>query len=88
MKFNIEVDCTPQEARQFFGLPDVAPMQERLLKEMEERMQEAIQQGDADLLLNQWLPLGAKGMEQWQAMWSQLGAAAAGFQKAAKQKKN
>ena len=26
MKINVEVDCTPLEARQFFGLPDVQPM--------------------------------------------------------------
>ena len=26
MKVNIEIDCTPVEARQFFGLPDVVPM--------------------------------------------------------------
>jgi hypothetical protein len=27
MKVNIEIDCTPLEARQFIGLPDLAPMQ-------------------------------------------------------------
>ena len=27
MKVNVEIDCTPIEARQFFGLPDVQPMQ-------------------------------------------------------------
>jgi hypothetical protein len=25
MKFTIEVDCTAEEARHFFGLPDVKP---------------------------------------------------------------
>ena len=27
MKINVEVDCTPLEAREFLGLPDVKPMQ-------------------------------------------------------------
>ncbi len=27
MKVTIEIDCTPIEARQFMGLPDVQPMQ-------------------------------------------------------------
>ncbi|MDU1669419.1 MAG: DUF6489 family protein, partial [Bradyrhizobium sp.] len=27
MKVNIEIDCTPLEARQLFGLPDLGPMQ-------------------------------------------------------------
>ena len=30
MKVNVEIDCTPEEARAFFGLPDVAPLQEKL----------------------------------------------------------
>ncbi len=25
MKFNIEIDCTPEEARQLFGLPNLQP---------------------------------------------------------------
>ncbi len=29
MKFRVEVDCTPVEARQFVGLPNVEPMQRR-----------------------------------------------------------
>jgi len=26
MKIKIEIDCTPQEARSFFGLPDLEPI--------------------------------------------------------------
>ena len=26
MKMTVEVDCTPEEARRFLGLPDVAPL--------------------------------------------------------------
>ena len=37
MKFKVDVDCTPDEARAFFGLPDVKPLQETLLPEVEER---------------------------------------------------
>lgn len=38
MKITMNIDCTPEEARAFFGLPDVKPMQEKLLREMEERL--------------------------------------------------
>ena len=38
MKVNIEMDMTPQEARAFMGLPDVAPMQKKMLEEMQARM--------------------------------------------------
>lgn len=82
MKINIEVDCSPDEARRFFGLPDVAPMQERLLEEMEQRLRDAVSKGDVQQMLDQWLPFGARGIDQWQTMWGQLAAAAAGIQKA------
>ena len=36
-KITMNINCTPDEARTYFGLPDVTPVQERLLKEMEER---------------------------------------------------
>ena len=41
MKVNIEVDCTPDEARRFLGLPDVAPMQQTVMEAMEQRLVEA-----------------------------------------------
>ena len=38
MKVNVEVDCTPLEARQFFGLPDVQPMQTAVMDKMQQQM--------------------------------------------------
>ena len=35
MKGTAEVDCTPQEARAFLGLPDVTPLNEHVLTEMQ-----------------------------------------------------
>ncbi|MFW5833660.1 MAG: DUF6489 family protein, partial [Pseudomonadota bacterium] len=46
MKVRIEVDCTPEEARAFLGLPEVRPLQERLLTEMETRMADYVRQSD------------------------------------------
>lgn len=34
----IEIDCTPIEARSFLGLPDVSPLNEKLVEEMQARM--------------------------------------------------
>lgn len=72
MKIKIEVDCTPEEARAFVGLPDVRGMQERLLIEVEERMTETLRQTDPAILMDRWMPFGAKGMEQWQTLWTQM----------------
>ena len=86
MKFNIEIDCTPDEARQFLGLPNVGPLQERLLADLERKMREAVESGDPQQLLMQWLPMGARGIEQWQSMWTQMAKTAAGLQQAAREK--
>jgi hypothetical protein len=33
MKVTVEIDCTPEEARRFLGLPDVVPMQHEVVPE-------------------------------------------------------
>ena len=38
MKLNVEIDCTPAEARAFLGLPDVSSLNEHLVAEMKKRM--------------------------------------------------
>jgi hypothetical protein len=84
LKINIEVECTPDEARRFLGLPEVAPMQERLIEEMEVQLKETIRTMDGKTMLEQWLPIGIKGVEQFQSFWTQLAAAAAGVQRTRK----
>jgi len=56
MKFNVEIDCTPEEARQFFGLPDVRPMQEALMKRMERQMLDGLEKATPEALLKAWMP--------------------------------
>jgi hypothetical protein len=68
MKVHVEIDCTPEEARAFFGLPDVAPMQERLMKDVEERMLAAMHSMEPDVLINTWLPASLQGLESLQKM--------------------
>ena len=76
MKISIDVDCTPEEARRFLGLPDVAPMQAELLQEMQKRMMTGIAAMEPDQILKTWLPSGLKGLEDMQkAFWSQVSAA-------------
>ena len=42
MKVSIDIDCTPDEARRFLGLPDIAPMQQSVMAAMEKRLVDAI----------------------------------------------
>ncbi len=64
----MEIDCTPEEARAFFGLPDVAPMQERLMREVEERTLTAMRAMEPEALIQSWLPASMQGLENLQKM--------------------
>lgn len=73
MKITINVDCTPEEARSFMGLPDVKPMQEMMMKEVEERLKSNLSAMDPETLFKTWLPAGMANMEQFQKLfWSQF----------------
>ena len=62
MKITIDVDCTPKEARTMLGLPDVKPMQEAMMAEMEERMRGAMESMDPESLMKSWMMPGMTGM--------------------------
>ncbi len=69
MKVTINIDCTPQEARTFMGLPDLAPLHDDYVEKMRQLMTASLSGADAEKMLRQWSTM-ASGMEQWQkAMW-------------------
>ncbi|WP_044563665.1 DUF6489 family protein [Azospirillum sp. B4] len=79
MKISVDVDCTPEEARAFLGLPDVKPMQDALMRQMQDRMSANLAAMDPDALLKTWLPVGIQGFEQLQKMmWNQMTSAMGG----------
>jgi len=63
MKITIEIDCTPVEARQYFGLPDVQPMQSAMLAEMEKRMLAEAEKLSPEGLMKTWFAGGAQGAD-------------------------
>jgi len=74
MKLKFDIDCTPDELRGFFGLPEVKPMQDRLMAELEEKMRANLRALDPEMMLKTWLPAGLKGFEQLQEMFfAQMG---------------
>lgn len=69
MKLNITIDCTPQEARQFFGLPDVEALNEMIVEEMTERAKAQMDTlADPEKLVSQMTLMTGKSMEAMQAM--------------------
>jgi hypothetical protein len=79
MKITIDIDCTPQEARVFLGLPNVEPMQDALVAQMQERLAHYLDATDPETLLQVWFPAGLKGLGQLQEQfWSQFLGGVAG----------
>jgi len=77
MKIHVDMEISPEEARTLLGFPDLKPIQEAVLAEMEKRMKAALEGYEPDAMLKAWMPLGAQGLEQFQRfLWD--GAKAAG----------
>jgi hypothetical protein len=73
MKVTVNVECSPEEARAFLGLPDVAPMQEALMNDLEGRLRQNLQMLSPDAMFKAWMPSGLQNIEQVQkAFWSQV----------------
>jgi hypothetical protein len=68
MKFNVEVDCTPLEARQFIGLPDVQPMQTAVMEKLQQQMMANIEQVSPEALIQSWFTFDPKIAERFRDM--------------------
>lgn len=77
MKITVDVDCTAEEARRFLGLPDVKPMQDHLMKEMQDRMSANLRAMQPEEMMRTWLPANLKGMEQMFEAFLRMGTGAA-----------
>ncbi len=64
MKINVEVDCTPEEARHFLGLPDLRPMQDAVMAKVQQQMLDAVDALSPEALLKTWMPLAPQTPEQ------------------------
>lgn len=71
MKVTINIDCTPEEARTFMGLPDVKPLQDEVMAEMRDRMMTAVRAMDPAEMLAGWMP-GSSGFEQMQDLFAMM----------------
>jgi hypothetical protein len=71
MKMTIEVDCTPEEARRFMGLPDVSALNDHLVSEMGKRIDANVAMLSPEEFLKNWMTFGAGAQEQFRKMMEQ-----------------
>jgi hypothetical protein len=68
MKMTIEVDCTPEEARRFMGLPDISGLNEHMVRELQAKVSQNMSLLSADELLKGWMAFGQGAQEQFRKL--------------------
>ncbi len=71
MKVNINIDCTPVEARSFFGLPDVTPLNDQLVSEMSKRLSGNMEAMEPEALMRSWMSFGGEWQKQFMDLMGQ-----------------
>jgi hypothetical protein len=80
MKFTVNVECSPEEARRFMGLPDVTPINDQLVAEMGKRMEKNLQLMSPDTMMSAWMSVGTQAQDAFvKLMSSAAGGAMPGF---------
>lgn len=72
MNVNISIDCTPEEARRFMGLPDMAPLHDLYLEKLKTTMTEGVTPEVLEQMVRTWAPMGEAGMQMWKQVVDQM----------------
>ena len=75
MKVNVTVDCSPEEARRFLGLPDLTPVHEAYVEKMQQALGEGFAPGPEAFgeMMKSWGPMNEAGMAMWRQMLDRMG---------------
>lgn len=71
MKFEVEIEATPAEARAFLGLPDLTPLHEAWVERMKAFTLDGPSADDWQKLMQTWTK-GAPGMSEGFDAWQKL----------------
>jgi hypothetical protein len=72
MKVTIDIDCTPAEARQFLGLPDVAPIQAAVMDRLQQKMLTEMDRFSPEAIMRQWLTVFPQQAERLQEAFTNI----------------
>ena len=79
MKINITVEATASEVREALGLPDVRPLQEKIMQEALKKLQQGVGNIDVMQMVKPMLTAALPSVDSWQKLlWSALPVGAAG----------
>src|SRR3546814_13685476 len=76
MKVHFDIECTPEEARTFLGLPDLKPVHDIYVDRMQALIRDGLTGTDFERVMKSWSPLLGGGLEMWaNAMQQKIGRA-------------
>lgn len=81
MKVHVEIDCTPEEARQFLGLPDVSKANQFYVDAIAKGMKGAANVDQLQDIAKGLAPMGQMGMKLFQQFMESGNAFAGGASK-------
>ena len=64
MNIKFDLECTPEEARAFLGLPDVRPLNDHMVAEMKARMASLA----PEELMKNWMAFGGQATDQFRKL--------------------
>lgn len=73
MKVTVDVDCTPEEARRFLGLPDLTPVHQAYVERMAKLASEGVSGEQVAELMKSWGPMSEAGLALWRQAFDRLG---------------
>lgn len=78
MKVNIELDLTPEEARRFFGLPDITPIQEKVMERVQKQIEASADPAYLGKLASQLVTGGMQSVDSFQRAFFDMMSSGAG----------
>jgi hypothetical protein len=72
MKVTVDVDCTPEEARRFLGLPDLTPVHAAYVEKMQKMIADGITPDSMAEMAKAWGPMSDAGLTLWKKMVDQM----------------
>ena len=79
MKITVDVDCSPEEARRFLGLPDLAPVHDVYVGRLVELAKTGgVSSESAEAMMKSWLPVSETGLQTWQTLFDKRSGSATG----------
>jgi len=72
MKVTVNIDCTPEEARRFLGLPDLSPVHQAYVEKLQRAVSEGVTPDMVTDMMKSWGPMTDAGMNMWRQMFDQM----------------